>query len=66
MADLTQKQKILAAVMRGLRAGVAFGLPYLISWLAKNPNPKLVALGPFIMALGKYLRDSFKLDWLPV
>lgn len=54
------------AILRGIRAAVAFGLPYLLSVLANSPNPKLIALGPVIMAVGKYLRDVFKWEWLPV
>jgi hypothetical protein len=60
------KKNILPALIRGLRAAVAFGLPYLLSWLAKNPNPKLVALGPVLMAIGKFLRDTYKWEWLPI
>jgi len=58
--------KISPALIRGIRSAVAFGLPYLISWLSHRPDHRLMALGPLIMALGKYLRDTFKWEWLPV
>lgn len=60
------KKSIIPALLRGLRSAVAFGLPYLISWLAQSPNPKLVALGPILMAIGKFLRDVYKWEWLPI
>lgn len=59
-------KNLTPALLRALRSAVAFGLPYLISILAKSPNPKLVALGPLLMAIGKYLRDTYKWEWLPV
>jgi hypothetical protein len=64
---MTQAQKIWAALLRGIRAAVAFGLPLLISWLTGHPNAKWAALAPVIMAIAKYLRDNFDgLNWLPV
>ncbi len=71
MPDATtmpQSQVIRAAVQRIIRSAIAFGLPYLISWLAQNPDPRWSALGPVIMGVGKYLRSSYpgKFDWLPV
>jgi urea transporter len=55
-----------AAVLRLIRAGVAFGVPALIQYLTNSQDPKLYALAPLLMAIGKYLRDTFKLTWIPV
>ena len=63
---LTQKQMIWGAILRLVRSAVAFGLPYLLTVIANNPDVRIVALGPVIMAIGKYLRDAYKLEWLPV
>lgn len=57
---------ILAALLRLVRAGVAMGLPILISWLTGNPDVRWAALAPVIMAVAKYLRDTYKWEWLPV
>jgi len=58
--------KLWPAILRGLRAAVATGLPVLISYLAGHPNVKWAALAPVIMAVAKYLRDTYKWEWLPV
>jgi uncharacterized membrane protein YccC len=62
-----QSTSIWAAIYRALRVVVAMGLPYLISYLAGNPDPRWSALAPIIMGVAKYLRDNFpQLGWLPV
>lgn len=70
MATATQSQKAIvsAAILRALRAAIAFGLPYFISYLAKNPDVRWSGLGVIIMGIAKYLRDSYpdKFEWLPV
>jgi len=58
--------KLWPAILRGLRAAVATGLPVLISYLVGHPNVKWAALAPVIMAVAKYLRDTYKWEWLPV
>jgi hypothetical protein len=57
---------ILGALLRLVRSGVAVGIPMLIQYLQGSENPALYALAPVLMALGKYLRDTFKWEWLPV
>lgn len=57
---------LIPALVRGLRAAVAAGLPVLISWIAGNPDARWAALAPVIMAIAKYLRDTYKWEWLPV
>lgn len=55
-----------AAIIRAIRSAVAIGLPILISYLAGQPDVRWAALAPVIMGVAKYLRDAFKLEWLPV
>jgi hypothetical protein len=57
---------IVAALLRGVRSLVAMGLPILISYLSGNPDVRWAALAPVIMAIAKYLRDTYKWEWLPV
>ena len=65
-ATLTLKDKIIAALLRLLRLGVA-QIPFLISVLQGSENPKLVALGLFVNAAMKFVRDIFpQLTWIPV
>lgn len=65
-APLTLKAKIIAALIRLLRLGVA-QIPFLVSVLQGSENPKLVALGLFLNAVMKFLRDIFpQLTWIPV
>lgn len=60
------KSTVWPAILRLIRSAVAMGLPYLISWLAGQPNVMWAGLAPLIQALAKYLRDTFKWEWLPV
>ena len=55
-----------AVLWRAVRAAVAMGLPILISWLLQHPDMRWAGLAPVIMAIGKYLRDTYKWDWIPV
>ena len=58
---------ILAALLRGIRVGVAAGLPVLIAWLTSgHVDARWAALATVISAIAKYLRDTFKWEWLPV
>lgn len=57
---------ILAALLRGVRVLVATGLPVLISAIAGQPDVRWAALAPVISAIAKYLRDTYKWEWLPV
>jgi len=59
-------KNLIPALVRGLRTLVAVGLPILISYLTGNPNAKWAALAPVLMAIGKYLRDTYKWEWIPV
>lgn len=62
----TAGQAIKDALWRLLRLGVA-QIPFLITVLQGSANPKLVALGLFLNALMKFLRDVFpSLTWIPV
>jgi len=54
------------AVVRLLRAGVAYAFPIFISWLAGQADTKWAAVGPVIQAVAKYLRNVYKWGWLPV
>jgi hypothetical protein len=58
--------KLWPAILRGLRSAVAAGFPVLISYLAGQPDARWAALAPVLMAVGKYLRDTYKWEWLPV
>ena len=58
-------KKFWPAIMRLLRVVVA-QLPFIVTWLQGNPDPKLALLGPVINAIAKYLRDAYKWEWLPV
>lgn len=51
-------------VMRFLRAAIAV----ILAGLAQNygGHPYYLLLAPILMALGKWLRDAFKWDWIPV
>ena len=65
-APYTLKAKIMAALWRLLRMGVA-QIPFLITMLQGSPNPKMVALGLFLNAAMKFVRDIFpSLTWIPV
>jgi len=55
-----------AAILRLVRSTVAMGLPILISFLTNNPDVRWAGLAPLIMGIGKYLRDTYKWEWLPV
>jgi len=55
-----------AAILRLVRSAVAMGLPILISFLTNNPDVRWAGLAPLIMGIGKYLRDTYKWEWLPV
>lgn len=66
MADRTQKQIASAALWRAIRSLVAMALPIGVSMLASHPDVRWAALAPVIMALGKYCRDAFGMDWIPV
>ena len=54
------------AIVRALRALVAVGLPMFIANLQANPDPRWALLAPILMGVGKYLRDVYKWEWLPV
>ncbi|HRZ15220.1 MAG TPA: hypothetical protein P5110_06920 [Candidatus Omnitrophota bacterium] len=63
---LTTMQKIKAALIRALRLGVA-QIPFIVTVLQGQANPKMVALGVFINATMKFLRDVFpSLTWIPL
>ena len=64
---LTLTQKILSALKRLARIGIA-QLPALIAWLtSQTADPKLVALGVLLNAVSKFLREMYpSLNWLPV
>lgn len=70
MAD-TQVPRTLGAsfkdaIWRLVRLAVA-QIPFLITVLQGSENPKLVALGLFINAAMKFLRDMYPgLSWIPV
>ena len=55
-----------AAILRAVRAAVAMGLPILISWLTGHPDIRWAGLAPVLMSIGKYLRDVYKWEWIPV
>jgi hypothetical protein len=63
-----QKGAFVASLVRLVRAGIAYGLPYLISWLAEQPNLVWSALGPLLQAVSRFLRGAWpeKFKWLPV
>jgi hypothetical protein len=54
------------AIVRALRALVAVGLPMFIANLQANPDPRWALLAPILMGVGKYLRDVYKWEWLPI
>ena len=54
------------AILRALRALVAVGLPMFISSLQANPDPRWALIAPILMGVGKYLRDVYKWEWLPI
>lgn len=56
---------MIPALLRLARVAVA-QIPFLITWLSGNADPKLALLGPVINAIAKYLRDAYKWEWLPV
>ncbi len=56
-----------AALLRLVRILVAQGVTFLIAEMAGINIPFLnISAGALINAIAKYLRDKFKLEWLPV
>ena len=59
-------KNVWTALIRVGRVAIAAGLPYLLTWVAGHPNPKIALLGPIINGVGKYLRDQYGWNWLPI
>jgi hypothetical protein len=53
------------AIKRLIRGIVALAVTWGINELTGINDPKILALIPIINALGKYLRETYNLDWLP-
>ncbi len=54
-----------SAILRLVRILVA-QLPALIAYLNGLGSPLWVMLGAVINAVAKYLRDKYKIEWLPI
>lgn len=54
-----------AAIWRLVRVLVA-QIPALIAYLNGVGSPVWVMVGAVINAVAKYVRDKYKLDWIPV
>lgn len=55
---------IKTALIRALRVGASIAISAGISYLANNP--KYIILAPIISGVGKYIRESLKLDNIPI
>lgn len=56
----------LGILKRAFRAAVAAGVPALFQYVAGSTNPWIMAATPLLMSLGKFLRDKYKLPYIPV
>lgn len=66
MAETTLTQKVWAAALRLLRLIIG-QLPFIITLLQGQTDPKLVAFGVFLNSAMKFVRDVFpKLSWIPL
>lgn len=63
--EMNTKEMIWAAVWRLIRVG-AGQIPALIAYLNGLGSPVWVLLGAIINAVGKFLRDKYGWDWIPV
>ncbi len=58
------KIDLWVAFVRGLRVTVGLVVGVGVAYFTQQPE--WIALSPVISAIGKFVREKFKIDWLPI
>jgi hypothetical protein len=56
----------MGILKRMFRAAVSVGVPVAIQYVTASSNPVILALAPILMGFGKWLRDNYKVPYVPI